>query len=58
MTDEKEKEDKKWHLSVNAELDNEEISPELKLGAEFDENQNFEIKISKDKIYAEYKVDF
>lgn len=56
MTDEK---DKKWHLSVSAELNkDEEISPELKLGADFDENQNFEIKISKDKVYAEYKVDF
>lgn len=51
-------EEKKWTMNIGADFKKGELSPELKLKDKIDENSDFEIKFSKDKIYAEYELRF
>ena len=50
-------EDKKWNIDVSAKF-KPELTPEFKVKDQIDENQSFEISLSKDKVYASYELKF
>lgn len=47
----------KWNISIKAELKGK-VSPEIKIKDVIDDNQQLELKISKDSVYANYELRF
>lgn len=50
--------DNKYTVKVGAELKDEKVLPQFSLKDKIDSNSDFEIRMSKDKIYAEYELRF
>lgn len=51
-------ENKKWLLSINAEIKEEEINPKMTVGCEFDKNQDFTLKLDKESVSVNYNLKF
>lgn len=50
-------EDKKWTIRPSADFQSE-LTPEIKIKDQIDKNQQFELTLSKDKVYASYELKF